>query len=681
MSLEILAPAGSYEAAVAAVHSGADALYLGQKQFSARANAANFSPQELARTVELCNRSGVKVYQAVNTLVFDREFSALRDCVKTAAGLGVDALIIQDLGAADRIKQWVPEMKLHASTQMSITSADGALFARSLGFERVVLAREMSLKEIREVAQAVDMELEVFVHGALCMCVSGQCYLSAMLGSRSANRGNCAQPCRLPFSTDGKEGYALSLKDLSALESLSALAEAGVTSFKIEGRMKRPEYVGAAVAAVRQKLAGEEPDTERLRKVFSRSGFTNGYLTEHRNKNMFGVRTKEDAAEAHGVLKQIASEYRKPFPHVPLDMTLVLSENAPAMLTVQDEEGNRVDAQGEIPQAAMHAPTDFARAQTSLEKLGGTPYYLRELRLETTGELMLPASVLNALRREACNQMDALRGKGKPKAFHNGVPLPKGAHRAARSPALWVRFAKQEQWENAELSAFERVIVPADVLLGGEAVSVDSEKIIAELPHISFSAEGTHKLLRRLKEQGYRHVLAQTAGDIAAITAEGMQAHGGFSLNCTNSQSLMVLKEHGVQDVVLSMELTAAQSRTLDSQIPLGTIGYGALPLMAVRNCPVRAEQGCDSCGGTGRLTDRKGETFPVQCDGSTAQIYNNRPVYLADRQKELEFADYVVLYFTTETAQQCRSVIEAWRQARSPEGEFTRGLLWRGIE
>ena len=309
-SPEILAPAGSMEALTAAVHCGADAVYIGATLFSARQNAHNFDAAALQEAADFCHTNGVKLYLTVNTLVFDTEWTALDELLQTAAAVGMDACIVQDLGVADYIHQRIPEMPLHASTQMTICSPSGAIWAKEHGFSRVVVAREMTRSEIQAVC-AIGLEVEQFVHGALCMCISGQSYLSALIGARSANRGCCAQACRLPFTAaKNPQAAALSLKDLCLLPHYQQLCADGIASLKIEGRMKRPEYVAAAVTALRQLKEGKQPDLQMLRAVFSRSGFTDGYYTGQR-KQMFGVRQKEDVTAANAVLPKLAELAKK----------------------------------------------------------------------------------------------------------------------------------------------------------------------------------------------------------------------------------------------------------------------------------------------------------------------------------------------------------------------------------
>ncbi len=396
--IEILAPCGGEDCLPAALNTGADAVYLGVTAFSARKNAKNFTFEQLDEALYQCRLSGVKVYAAMNTLIFDDE---LDEAVKTAGILyekGIDALIVQDMGFVRRLKREIPDLTLHASTQMTITSASGAEFARKQGFERVVLAREMSLKEIEQVVRNVDIETEVFVHGALCVCVSGQCLMSAMYGGRSGNRGMCAQPCRLDFSCDGRNNV-LSLKDLSIIEHLRELGRIGVTSAKIEGRMKRPEYVAAAVTACREALSGNTPNLEQLRSVFSRSGFTQSYYNGS-IKDMQGIRTKDDVESSAAVLKEIRQLYDKPYKRHKVDIALEIHKDKPVAASVKCGGIAFGYDGGVIPETARNKALTAEDVCERMGKLGGTVFEAGEITCSIDEGLMLPASEINRFRRE-----------------------------------------------------------------------------------------------------------------------------------------------------------------------------------------------------------------------------------------------------------------------------------------
>lgn len=404
---EILAPVGGEEQLLAAVRLGADAVYFGLQNFNARRNAENFGGDNVADTIEYCHEHNCNVNITINTIVHDEEIKEMHKAVDTAVGAGADALIIQDFAVASYVKEKYPNMNMHASTQMAVHNSEGVKILRDYGFKQFVLARELSLDEIKKIYDETGADLEVFVHGAHCMCVSGNCYLSSMIGGRSGNRGLCAQPCRLDWALGDKD-HALSLKDLSYIQYINDLADAGVKTLKIEGRMKRPEYVAEAVRQCRLAVDGGDVDTTDLQAIFSRSGFTAGYLEGKRNANMFGYRTKEDVTAAEDVLPQIAKLYEKEPQTIAVDMLLYAVENDNSQLTVTDGI-HSVTVMGDVPQIAKTLPLNDEYARRSLSKTGGTPYYLDKLTLSVGEGLMLPASSLNALRRDALTELRKAR--------------------------------------------------------------------------------------------------------------------------------------------------------------------------------------------------------------------------------------------------------------------------------
>ena len=412
--IEILAPAGGFDSVIAAVRSGADAVYVGGKSFSARASAQNFDFEQLRDAVRYCHIHGVKLYLTINTIVFDDEFEDLKQAVTEAARADVDALIVQNMGVARLAQRIAPDLPLHASTQMSVHTSSGVRALYELGFKRVVLAREMSREEIKKAAE-VPVELEVFVHGALCMSVSGQCYFSAMIGSRSGNRGACAQTCRLPFTvSNGKGKYALSLKDNSIIPYLNELEEIGVASAKIEGRMKRPEYVSAAVSACREQrdLGFVSDETaELLRGVFSRTGFTDGYYTGRIGRGMFGTRTKDDVVSADDkLLSKIRAGYNKEVQNIPVTMEFTARLNENPTLKISDG-GHTVTKQSDvICEQAQNVALSAEKCKAQLSKTGSTAYNVNEIYIEVDDDVSIPISALNSLRRECTDELDSLRG-------------------------------------------------------------------------------------------------------------------------------------------------------------------------------------------------------------------------------------------------------------------------------
>lgn len=684
--IEILAPAGSLESLIPAVRLGADAVYLGGSHFNARANAGNFDRQALKSAVEYCHARGVNVYLTANTLVRDDELPEAMEFLEYACSLPVDALIVQDVGLASLLHAAAPKMRLHASTQMSVHTPAAAAALYDAGFSRVVLARELSLTEIREIRAASPIELEVFVHGALCMSVSGQCYLSAMLGGRSGNRGCCAQPCRLPFSAPGGTGYDLSLKDGSAVARLPELFAAGVTSAKIEGRMKRPEYVAAAVAACRLSADGKPVPrelTEKLEAVFSRSGFTDGYLTGKRGRAMFGIRQKENVTAATGeVLSGLRQMYKEEPPRVGVDYVLRVQKGLPVRLAAGDGEGNEAAAQGQAPEPARSLPIDEERCRAQLAKTGGTPFFCRSAEISVGEGLSLPVSSLNKLRRAVLQDLEAKRAMRKAPAFST-ISLPKVEnHTVKRPPRLRARFA------NAEIPDcfrhFELVYIPlATPNRQIEELLSRGFPIAAEIPRGLFGHEKwAQNRLREVKALGVREVWAGNLGGVALGQQAGMRVHGGFGLNLFNTASIEWAEDNGLTDVECSFELTLSQTAKLGGTLPRGLIVYGRLPLMLARNCPAaNSPAGCLHCKTPPFLTDRKGARFPLQCTGGCTEILNSVPLSLAGRISEIQNIDFFVFRFSVENSVETEENYLAFHNGKQPEDPFTRGLYYRGVD
>lgn len=675
MSIEVLAPAGGEEQLIAAVRAGADAVYLGTGSFNARRNATNFDAAALKKAVSYCHGRGVKVHVTCNTLVTDRELPLLYEEIKNIAASGADAVIVQDLAVAAIFRKHCPDMPLHASTQMTIHNAEGAMMAKELGFERAVLAREVSLDEIRAIHERVDIELEAFVHGALCMSVSGQCYLSAMLGGRSGNRGLCAQPCRLNFNSKGRE-YALSLKDLSVIEYVRALEEAGVSSLKIEGRMKRPEYVAAATYACRTAVNGEKPDMEILKAVFSRSGFTDGYFSGKRGMDMFGIRTKDDVQASAAVLGDIAALYRNERQSVPVSARLRLQPGEPVWLSVTDGK-YAFEISGDIPDAAKTKGVDEESVRRSLEKMGGTPFFLDALEAELADGLYISPSKLNALRREALEQLLNKRSEICPKAVVGDFRPIKSEKRTTKSE-LRLRFETAEQ-------IFPEADEAAGIYMPYAEINEDiihrfGAKLIAELPRFIPEGDGEKIMaeLSKLKELGLENGCAGTIGDIEILRNAGLKIFGGFSLNALNSKCVDELEHLGISDITLSFE-NSMKNAAYISGSRVGIIAYGYLPLMLFRSCPARGKNGCRGCSGRDKIKDRNGTEFTVLCgDRKYSTLLNSLPLYIGD--KELSGVDFKTLYYTVESKERCRSVYGLFREGAEFDDKRTNGLYYREL-
>lgn len=675
----VLAPVGGREQLLAAVRCGADAVYFGAKGFNARRNAENFGGDDLAQAIAYCRARGVRVYITLNTLVTDAEVPALVESLDRIAAAGADAIIVQDLYVAKLAKLRWPDLPIMASTQTAVHNAEGVRMMEKLGFSQAVLARELSAAEMKTVRAQTSIELEAFVHGALCMCLSGACYLSSMIGTRSGNRGLCAQPCRLNFRLNGRE-YALSLKDMTAIPHIRELADAGITELKIEGRMKRPEYVAAAVSACREAVDGKTPDMEALRAVFSRSGFTDGYLTAKRGIHMFGVRTREDVRAANDVLPTLAERYAKEAQRIPVDFSLRIRENEPATLTATDGE-HTVTAQGAVPEPARAVALSQESVKKNLLQTGGTPFFVRECAIQLDGGLSLPVSAQKALRREALEQLETVRAAKPARTHIDAMPQALPPYAAKETPALRLRFETLSQ--AFDLPEAEKILLPvSEILRDPDCIRRFGDKLIGELPALCFPADmpKLRRMLSGLREQGLLAVEADNIGLVELAKDLGFTVHGGAALNILNSGALEVFRELGLADATVSFELAMKQIAALRGTLPRGIVAYGYLPLMRVRACPAQGNNGCGSCTGVNELVDEKNERFPLLCRGRRYQeLCNSVPLYLGD--KRIRGADFAVLRFTTQTRAEAERITKMFMNREAPDFRRTAGLYFRDLQ
>lgn len=677
---EILSPAGNFDMLIAAVRSGADAVYLGLKDFSARRNAQNFSFEELNEAIKYCHIRGVRVYLALNILIKEDELNSAFELAQRAYNMGIDGVIIEDLGLAALLKKHIPDLPLHASTQMSVHSPSALIPLKELGFCQVVAAREMSKKELKvlcEKAKELGITVEVFVHGALCMSVSGQCLLSAFLGSRSGNRGLCAGPCRLPFKAENGTGYDLSLKDLSLLEYMTELYDMGVRSFKIEGRMKRQEYVAAATAACKQALEKgktEEELLKTLRDVFSRSGFTDGYYTENLGKAMFGIRTRDDVIASSSAFPFLHSLYRAERQSVAVETTAEILKDKPIKLTLKDTDGNTVTAEGAIPEIAKSRGINYDDTLKNLTKFGSTPYYAIGGSLRFDEGLFVPLSELNSLRRKAVEMLDEKRSEA---AHCSNISLPKREKPTPyqKSPKILARFEEKSQIPS-DLEGVSAIILPLE-----KADFVDTSlPLIADIPRGILSEEKTCEMLKNAKEKGFSAALCGNLAAIPLARKAGLEVIGDLGLNIANSESLSVLKELSLAAAILSPELNIFEAAAINSPLKRGIVAYGNIPLMLFKNCPIKNGKSCAECDKKGVLTDRKGISFPVRCRMGFSELLNSVPIFLADKKADLSSFDFVTLYFTNESKEEAEEIIKAYKNGRALDIKYTRGLYYRGV-
>lgn len=685
--LEILAPAGNREMLGAAVFSGADAVYLGLTGFNARRTAGNFTPEELREAVAFCHARGVKVHVTLNTLVYARELDGLADAVRAVAEAGADAVIADDLATARLVKQMAPTLHLHGSTQMSVHTPAGAQELAALGYDRVILARELSLEEIRAICAASPIECEVFIHGALCMSVSGQCMMSAFLGGRSGNRGACAGPCRLPFDATqglapGKPGQAchLSLKDMDHIPHLRELMDAGVASVKIEGRLRTPEYTAVNVAACRAVREGLGYDEGLVRDIFSRSGFTDGYLTGRNDGAMFGVRTEADAAATRTATPKARELFRRELQRIPVQFA-VTSEPEGVKLVAADNDGNRAVVYGsQIPQPAQKDQTPAI--QRALAKTGGTPFLCQGVRFDGNPGF-LPGSVWNELRREALETLLEKRSAVTPHAVQPYTPPAFAAHTVGAVPALAARFSAAHQCPAAFVDHLQWLIFPI-----AEAEKVPAawrDKTLLELPRVMFGKleARTARQLEVLRGSGFAGAVANNAAHL--LLAKNWPLYGGLGLNVTNPLSAARYAELGLRGLLLHPEtaLNAMQAvAPMQNEVPVPTAAlcYGHIPLMLTRACPLRNTRSCAQCPGGGTLRDRKGRDFTVTCSApggaGIRTVFNPVPLYMGDRLTELP-VDVAVAAFTTESPDRVAQILAALAAGEPFDSEFTRGLYY----
>ena len=684
--IEILAPVGSEEMLRAAVFSGADAVYLGFSGFNARTGAGNFDADSLQEAVRFCHARGVAVHVALNTTVYGTELPALEQAIRAVAASGADAVICQDLAVATLIGKIAPQLPRHGSTQMSVHTLQGALELKELGFTRVVLARELSLPEVEHITKHCGIETECFIHGALCMSVSGQCYMSAFLGGRSGNRGSCAGPCRLPFEAnalpEGKPGrlHHLSLKDNSAIDKLDKLQALGVASAKIEGRLRTPEYVAAAVSACLAGREGRAYDRNLLKNAFSRSGFTSGYLDGKIDGTMFGVRSEADAELTKKTLPMLRELYRRERSRVPVQMKLEIEEGG-EKLTVTDADGNKAFAYGDAePQPARTDPTESLNR--SLTKTGGTPFAAEKITVEMDGgPWFIPGSAVNELRREA---LDALLKKREvlrpwPTTEEHVAALPQRTLPPRRT--LRARFERWEQVPERALDGVEYLILPI-----AQADRVPREwraKTLLELPRVMFGAleQDTARRIAATQDAGFA---GYEVSNIAHLRlCRGLPMTGGFGLNITNNVAAQFYAEQGLSSLLILPEVKDSDIASIaptrnGKPVPTGVMIYGHMPLMLTRACPLQNIHDCAHCDKTGVLTDRKAKKFPVRCGLGVRTIYNPVPIYMGDKPGALA-VDYGVAYFTLESREEAAQVLDSIRTHAPFEGEFTRGLYFKG--
>ena len=693
--MELLSPAGSPEAVIAAVQNGADAVYLGLGDFNARRGAHNFSPEEFEKAVRYCRLRNCRVYVTLNTLVNDREMKAAVEAARLASSCGADAILVQDFGLASAVHTALPDIPLHASTQMSIHNLAGVEAAAQMGLTRAVLARELSLDEIRFISRNASIETEVFVHGALCFCHSGQCYLSSMIGRRSGNRGMCAQPCRMQYSLGGRmDDYPLSLKDNCLADRLIALEEAGVACIKIEGRMKRPEYTGIVTGIysklLREKRSPTPEEMSILEKTFSRQGFTQGYLDGDKS-DMHGIRAEQDDS-----IDKLYADARKAYSdgelrRVPLHFYTVVTKGERARAIAFDDDGNRAVAFGPVPERAKRQGVTINYIVEQMYKTGGTPFTVVENLAKTDDGLYLAAADINELRRTLVSGISEKRMSAPER---RNLPMPAQPHNVMRQgePAMIFQVTQEEQLapELAELKP-DYLYAPATMMAERFDLVMpflsEGTVPVAVLPRVipDDETEPVFKSLQELSGRGVKEALVGNIGHVALARKAGMDVRADFGLNAFNSLTMDVLRQAGFLSATASFELRLSQIRDLSKPLNTEMIVYGRLPVMVSDQCVIRQSAGKCNCQVPGQLSDRTGSVFPVLKEyGCRNVIYNAHKLFLADKGEDLKGSGLwgLRLMFTTESARECMEVAKAYLGINEYRPNMvTRGLYYRGVE
>ena len=681
---ELLAPAGRWEALCAAVQNGADAVYIGEQSFSARKNAQNFTWEEVGEAVRYCHVRGVRVHLALNTLVSDKELKTYENAVVKAANAGVDALIIQDIGAAQIARSVCPEMELHASTQLTACNIYDVEALSNMGFSRVVLARELSMEEIRHIHENTDTELEAFVHGALCISFSGKCLMSSFIGGRSGNRGMCAQPCRQKYNFGQKNGYFLSPRDLCLADNLKEMCDAGITSFKIEGRMKSAQYVAAVTGVYRKYLDSlsslKKEDEEYLEKIFVRGdGFTKGYFSGYNTPEIMNYSISNDkltlrADEA--ALKEAENTYRNGAENkkISVDATFTVRRNEPSSLSLTDGI-NTVTVYGTEGEIAQNLPLTKERAYSQIAKLGQTPFSLNSFEFIADEGLTLRASELNLVRREAANALMEKRAQIIPKeTFEYSYPQNKN-YISRKKPLISVQVRTKEQFEGAKKA--DRVLVPLSLW----SEIVPDERCFVLLPQVVLDEEKTEKQISQIPRT--YGVYASTPGMLSLAKKQGRKVYADWGMNIYNSVSALSLEDI-CEGITLSTELSLSEIAQITSKTRLlcEAVCHGYQCVMTSRACLIRGITGRCDCKEPISIKDKTGAQFTLIGDSDTHinTVLNSRITFMADKLKEVYKSNIgaIRIVFLAEGKTETEKVIKMYRGEISPTKPalYTRGYL-----
>ena len=724
--VEVLAPAGSFESMKAAIAAGADAVYIGGSQFGARAYADNLDEDHMLEAINYAHLHGASLYMTVNTLVKEKELDSLFDYLNPYYMAGLDAVIVQDMGVFTYIREHFPDLDIHASTQMTITGTEGASLLKKMGASRVVTARELSLEEIARIHREVGVEIESFVHGALCYCYSGQCLLSSLIGGRSGNRGRCAQPCRLPYDVrkDGHscqprdERYVMSLKDLCVLDILPDILEAGVYSLKIEGRMKSPRYTAGVVSIYRKYVdrylkSGRKGyhvdprDKKILLDLFDRGGFTDGYYVQHNGRDMVALKEKPAFRQGNQELfEYLDAAYVNAELKEPVTGSLVVEEGKPVSLVLScidpDGENVTVQTEGTVVMTAQNQPMTEDKLRKQIQKTGNTPFQFTDLTISTVGNVFLPVQALNELRRTSLEKLEReLLGKyrresGKRETDDRSekkTPKEMELHVLLDTPDGFDTVLELESVRELQLEAdgFEPDQWSAYAFSCHEA----GKRCVLALPVI-FRTEAIRffeKNWQYLTEAGFDGLLVRSMEEIVYVKEKGfsISLFGDHNLYVFNQTAKETYDQMGLTRQTLPLELNSQELEQLGCQ-GMELVVYGYLPVMTSAQCIQKTTDRCTHRPGLLRMRDRTGKDLPVKnrCTFCYNTIYNPSPLSLLGQEHLIHrlAPDAIRLQFTWETKEQIRQIVQAYRAVflegktgQIPFTDITRGHFKRGVE
>ncbi len=691
--VELLAPAGNFECLIAAVQSGADAVYIAGIKFGARSYADNFDESALEKAVDYCHVRDVKVYVTVNTLVLDDEMQELCEYLIFLAKIGVDAIIVQDMGVLKVAQEIVPELPVHASTQMTIHNADGVKVLKKFGIRRVVLSRELSTEQIRKISERTDIELEVFAHGALCMCYSGQCLLSSIIGSRSGNRGKCAQPCRLQYRINDlkHKAFYMSLKDLCSLKHLHELIDAGVASFKIEGRMKGPAYVAAVVGIYRKYIDNPHEkidyrDIELLDKIFNRGGLTDGYLTGNKGVEMFALNKPENPYRkgSNTLEKELLASVAKENIKKKLNAKIIIKENQKPVMEVDDEKVFVQYIHNKLPEKAIKTAVCEGTVVSQIEKTGGTSFEFSNISVQLDDGLFISAGELNKIRREALEKFSSELIRYFKREIAETEPEQISGKKFDNNSYV-CEVTTVEQLKAVVDMPFDKFYIPLWVIEKEHDITDKiKNKAVIVLPAILTDIQQNMVVSKCLKllESGYDGVMIHNISLVDKF--EEYSVYGGFRLNVFNSYSLKFLSSLKLKTIELSPELTLKQIKDMTKTSPVQVMVYGRLPIMVTENCIIKNGDSCP-CNGDNSITDRMGMSFPVIKDGDICRsvILNCKRTFMAfdiDKMKKAGINCFRI-YFTDETVEECRRICDTFLfDGDFRPTNFTNGHFFKGV-